>query len=435
MSADPHGRAIAIHGHQRVRYSLVAICLIAALGLVGCGNSFGSLLNRRATPAAPVDVSPKVAAQLRDFDFAIQSLRESYLQADAFNENWRAAVETARARIIYGDGEDQLLVDSLQSILEGLNDEEVLLLPPATSQAMSTPAPAYAGIGVLVDLPQEGKDRLLILSVYPDSPADRAGLKPHDAILAIEGERVTYALRNELILKLRGQAGSRVTITVRTPGQAPRDVTLTRQPIVPRGSMIYKRVLGTNIAYIAPNASQPSTMRTDTANALRDLTAERDLSGLVLDLRIIRGDDFPLEGMLSLFVNGQVGIVKTRDKKNVIEVSGKSIGGSQELPMVVLVSEMTSGQAEAFAGLLQDLGRAQIVGNRTRGRLSAFTTATLPASRLRLQIPSGDYQSVKGTSWRGKGIVPDVLSEVAWEDFTAENDVHLKQAVELLTSP
>jgi len=300
---------------------------------------------------------------------------------------------------------------------------------------MSTPAPAYAGIGVLVDLPQEGKDRLLILSVYPDSPADRAGLKPHDAILAIEGERVTYALRNELILKLRGQAGSRVTITVRTPGQAPRDVTLTRQPIVPRGSMIYKRVLGTNIAYIAPNASQPSTMRTDTANALRDLTAERDLSGLVLDLRIIRGDDFPLEGMLSLFVNGQVGIVKTRDKKNVIEVSGKSIGGSQELPMVVLVSEMTSGQAEAFAGLLQDLGRAQIVGNRTRGRLSAFTTATLPASRLRLQIPSGDYQSVKGTSWRGKGIVPDVLSEVAWEDFTAENDVHLKQAVELLTSP
>jgi len=126
MSTDPHdGRAIAIRGHQRARYSLVAICLIAASALVGCSSG---LFNRRATPAAPVDVSPKVAAQLRDFDFAVQSLRESYLRADAFNENWRAAVETARARITYGDGRDQLLIESLQSILEGLNDEEILLL-------------------------------------------------------------------------------------------------------------------------------------------------------------------------------------------------------------------------------------------------------------------------------------------------------------------
>ncbi len=433
MSADPHRRAIAIH--QRVCCRLIAICLIAASGLAGCSGGFGNLFNRRVTPAAPVDVSPKVAAQLRDFDFAVQSLRESYLRPDALNESWRAAVEAARARITYGDGRDQLLIESLQSILEGLNDEELALLPPAMSRAASTPSPAYAGIGVLVDLPQEGRDRLLILSVYPDSPADRAGLKPHDAIVAIEGERVTYALRDELIPKLRGQAGSRVTLTVRTPGQRPRDVTLTRQPIVPRGSVNYKRVLGTDIGYIAPDASQLSTMRTDTANALRDLTAERDLSGLVLDLRIIRGNDFPLEGMLSLFVNGEVGIVTTRNKEELIEVAGKSIGGSQELPMVVLVSEMTSGQAEAFAGLLQDLGRAQIVGNRTRGLLAEFTTATLPTSRLRLQIPSGDYQSVKGTSWRGKGVTPDVSSEVTWEDFTAENDVHLKQAVALLTSP
>jgi carboxyl-terminal processing protease len=103
--------------------------------------------------------------------------------------------------------------------------------------------------------------------------------------------------------------------------------------------------------------------------------------------------------------------------------------------MVVLVSEMTSGQAEAFAGLLQDLGRARIIGNRTSGQLAEFTTVTLPASRLRLQIPSGDYQSVKGKSWRGTGVTPDVLSEASWEDFTAENDLHLKQAVDALTSP
>jgi len=428
--------AIVARGHQRARYGLVAASLAATLGLVGCsGSGFGGLFSRRVTHSAPVDVSPKVAAQLRDFDFAVQSVRESYLRADTLNESWRAVVETARTRIIYGDGQERLLIEGLQSILEGLNDGEVALLPPAAPTAAATPSTTYAGIGVLTDLPKEGRDRLLILSVYSDSPADRAGLRPRDAIIAIEGERVTYARRDELIPKLRGQAGSRVTITVRTPGQAPRNVTLTRQPIVPRSSISYQRVAGTNIAYIVPDASRLDAMRKDIADALRDLTAEQDLEGLVLDLRIIRGDDFPLEEMLSLFVNGQVGIVKTRSQKKVIEVIGKSIGGSQELPMAVLVGELTEGQAEAFVGLLQDLGRAQVIGNRTRGLFAEFTTVTLPASRLRLRIPSGDYQSVKGVSWRGSGVVPDLSVEATWEDFTAENDLHLKQAVDALTSP
>jgi len=428
--------AIVARGHQRARYGLVAASLAAALGMVGCsGSGFGGLFNRRVTPSAPVDVSPKVAAQLRDFDFAVQSVRESYLRANTLDESWRAVVETARTRIIYGDGQERLLIEGLQSMVEGLNDDEVALLPPAAPTAAATLSTTYAGIGVLIDLPKEGRDRLLILSVYSDSPADRAGLRPRDAIIVIEGERVTYARRDELIPKLRGQAGSRVTITVRTPGQAPRNVTLTRQPIVPRSSISYQRVAGTNIAYIAPDASRLDAMRRDIADALRDLTAAQDLEGLVLDLRIIRGDDFPLEEMLSLFVNGQVGTVKTRSQKKVIEVIGKSIGGSQELPMAVLVGELTEGQAEAFAGLLQDLGRAQVIGNRTRGLLAEFTTVTLPASRLRLRIPSGDYQGVKGVSWRGSGVVPDIPVEATWEDFTAENDLHLKQAVDALTSP
>jgi len=222
---------------------------------------------------------------------------------------------------------------------------------------------------------------------------------------------------------------------VRTPGQPPRDVTLTRRPVEPRSPISYKRLPDTNIGYIAPNPTQLNRMRSDTADALRDLNSERNVDGLVLDLRIIRGNEFPLDEMLSLFVNGQVGTVKMRDKREKIEIAGKSIAGSQEVPLAVLVSELTTGQAEAFAGLLQDLGRAQIVGTKTRGEIARFTTATLPGSRLRIQIPTGDYISVKNNSWRGKGLTPNVVSEFAWEDFTAENDPHIKQAVDVLTSP
>lgn len=414
---------------------------LAGLLLTSCAGPLApvsSLFNRRVTPVVPVDVSPKVAAQLRDFDFAVQSLRESYLDPDVVGEKWQSVVDAERLKIAQGNGEEELFIESLQKIVAELNDEDVAVLPPAQPPTQSNPSGAqgaYSGIGVLIELPEQGKDRLLILAVYPDSPADRAGLKPHDAIIAIEGEPVTFAKRSELIPKLRGETGSKVTITVRTPGQPPRDVTLTRRPVEPRSPISYKRLPDTNIGYIAPNPTQLNRMRSDTADALRDLNSERNVDGLVLDLRIIRGNEFPLDEMLSLFVNGQVGTVKMRDKREKIEIAGKSIAGSQEVPLAVLVSELTTGQAEAFAGLLQDLGRAQIVGTKTRGEIARFTTATLPGSRLRIQIPTGDYISVKNNSWRGKGLTPNVVSEFAWEDFTAENDPHIKQAVDVLTSP
>ncbi|MFN4292945.1 MAG: S41 family peptidase [Thermoflexales bacterium] len=422
---------------SRVNRCLVGSGLAMLLTLTACvgSPSFGALFNRRVTPAVPVDVSPKVAAQLRDFDFAVQSLRDAYLNADAINDEWRTIVDAERLKIAQGDGDEARFVESLQKIIEALNDEEVIVLPPAQSQPASGSSGAYSGIGVLIDLPREGKDRLLVLAVYPDSPADRAGIKPHDAIIAIEGEPVTFAKRAELIPKLRGETGSKVTVTVRTPGQPPRDLTLTRRPVEPRSPISYKRLPDTNIGYIAPNPTQLSTMRADTANALRDLSADRNIDGLVLDLRIIRGSEFPLDEMLSLFANGQVGAVQTRGRKEKIEIAGKSIGGSQEVPMAVLVSELTSGQAEAFAGLLQDLGRAQIVGTKTSGQITQFATATLPSSRLRIQIPTGDYIGVKNNSWRGKGVTPNILSESAWEDFVAEDDPHIQQAINVLTAP
>ncbi|WP_169238259.1 S41 family peptidase [Candidatus Roseilinea sp. NK_OTU-006] len=422
---------------SRVNRWLVGVGVVTLLTLTACvgSPSLGSLFNRRVTPAAPADVSPKVAAQLRDFDFVAQSLREAYLNADALDDKWQMTVDAERLKIAQGDGDEARLVESLQKIIEALDDEEVIILPPAQSQPPSGGSGTYSGIGVLIDLPREGKDRLLVLAVYPDSPADRAGIKPHDAIIAIEGEPVTFAKRAELIPKLRGEAGSKVTITVRTPGQPPRDLTLTRRPVEPRSPIRYKRLPDTNIGYIAPNPTQLSTMRADTANALRELSADRNIDGLVLDLRIIRGNEFPLDEMLSLFANGPVGAVQTRSKKETIEIIGKSIAGSQEVPMAVLVSELTSGQAEAFAGLLQDLGRAQIVGTKTSGQVAQFATATLPSSRLRVQFPTADYISVKNNSWRGRGVTPNILSAAAWEDFTAEDDPHVQQAIHVLTAP
>jgi C-terminal processing protease CtpA/Prc len=122
-----------------------------------------------------------------------------------------------------------------------------------------------------------------------------------------------------------------------------------------------------------------------------------------------------------------------RNEKEPIDIAGKSIGGSQEVPMVVLVSEQTAGQAEAFAGLLQDAGRAQVIGNPTRGLLAQFSPMTLPTSQIQMLIPTGDYVGLKNTSWRGKGVQPNIVSDKAWEEFTADDDPQLQQAIDALT--
>jgi carboxyl-terminal processing protease len=424
---------------NRINRVLIVIGLTGLLTLTSCsGASLSGLFNRRVTPAVPTDLSPKAQAQLRDFDFAVQSLRALYLKSDVVGQDWQKIVDAERERLVKSDGDEQQFVESLQRIVVELKDSDVALLDPPQPVVQQNGAPSpYSGIGVLVDLPKEGRDRILVLTVYSDSPADRAGLKPHDAIVAIEGEPVTFAARDELIPKLRGEAGSKVTVTVRTPGQAAREVTLTRRPVEPNSPIAYKRLPDTNIGYISPNPSDMTTMRSDTADALRDLSNDRNVDGVVLDLRVIRdnaGSAFPLDDMLSLFVNGQVGTVQARNAKEKIEIAGKSIAGSQEVPLAVMVSDQTSGQAEAFAGLLQDLGRAQVVGTQTPGNLAQITTMTLPSSRVQLQIPTGEYVGVKNNNWRGKGVTPNVKSEAAWEDFTAEDDPQLKQAVDAVTA-
>jgi carboxyl-terminal processing protease len=418
---------------------MTAAGMAAMLTLTACGNlpisgaTVRDMLNNRQPTAVADTLSPRIQGHLRDFDFAVNSLKAMYIKPEATGSEWQKIVDEERNKIINTKDETgEQLGASLRAIVEKIGDEDLVLQAAPAPQAAGSPR--FSGIGVQVDLPREGKDRLLILTVYPDSPADRAGIKPHDAIVAIEGDPVNSSTpADQIIGKLRGEEGTDVTVSVRTPGQAPRDVTITRRMIEPNSPIVYKRLPGTNIAYIAPDPTNMAAMRSDLTKALRELSAEQNFDGLVLDLRIMRDNNFPLSDALSLFVNGPVGNVQVRNEKEPIDIAGKSIGGSQEVPMAVLVSEQTAGQAEAFAGLLQDAGRAQIIGTPTRGLIAQISPMTLPTSQIQMLIPTGDYVGLKNNSWRGKGIQPNILSDKQWEEFTADNDPQLQQAIDALT--
>ncbi|NJM42693.1 MAG: hypothetical protein HC853_19115 [Anaerolineae bacterium] len=100
--------------------------------------------------------------------------------------------------------------------------------------------------------------------------------------------------------------------------------------------------------------------------------------------------------------------------------------------MVILVSNQTIGQVEAFAGILQSLGRARVVGEPTKGKVAVLNTVNLPSTGVRVQIPSGEYLSLKDAGWYQKGVQPDKTTEKTWEEVTTEDDAQLDQAVDLL---
>jgi len=424
------------------RLSAVTLAVVMTTGLTACNSTLiqrvgqslglgGNNASSGVTPI-PIDLPPQTQAHLRDYDTAVAALQQFYRDADKVGKEWQTLATQNREKIAQGV-DDATFIQLVSETIAAVQDEDVVLLPPEAPVQPTAPLTAtYSGIGVLVGLPEAGKDRLLALYVYPDSPAERAGVRSHDSIVAIDGNAVTFEDRNTLVTQLHGEVGSKVVLTVRTPGQPEREVTVTRRPVRPSSPMVYEFVPGTNIAYIAPNPTQLFEMRNDTADAMRELQNAGTIDGLVLDLRVIRGTEFPMADMLSLFVNGKVANLQLRTVKNALEITGKSIAGSQDVPMVILVSNNTQGQVVAFAGILQSLGRARIVGEPTQARVAVLNTINLPNLGARLQIPSGDYLSLKNANWYQTGVEPDTKADRTWEEITAEDDAQLNQAVDLL---
>jgi carboxyl-terminal processing protease len=424
---------------KRSRAAASVALLSAALVLSACSPDTLTNMTRRqqALPTISADLPQEVQAGLRDFDVAIAALSSEYYNTSAVSAQWKAVADAQRRKIIDANDLAQL-GPSLRETIDALGpNNDVQLLSTATA----APTQPVGTIGVLVDVPAPGQPRMLVLAVLPNSPAERAGLRAHDSIVEVDGQPIKEDEGAGVIRRVTGKPETKVTLTVETPGRDAREVTLTRKvsQANPDAALVEARLMpDTRIAYIAPSPTLRSEqMREAVADALRTAAGEERLDGIVLDLRTARDFDFPIDQMLSLFVSGdQLGVVEDRADLSIrpartpVVITGKSIRGSQDVPMTVIVSELTVGPAEAFAGLLQDLGRARVVGVKTKGRTALMSSIALPATGGLMLIPTGEYVGAKGSKWLGKGVTPDVLVDAKFEDYNEDSDTPLQRAVE-----
>ncbi len=292
----------------------------------------------------------------------------------------------------------------------------------------------YVGVGIRYDtLKVGGQEKVVVIGLHPGDPAERAGVKPHDVILKVDGGSFFDSNGESRVL---GKEGTSVTLTIQTPGQAPRDVTLVRKPITSTIPVDFCLVSGTHIGYIRWVDDNDPQFYPQVVNAIKKLAESAPLQGLIIDTRFV-GISNPdkYASIFGLFTKGNLGSWSGRGNSTPIKVDlSLDISGSQSVPLVLLQGGIDSFVDQFFNGLLQSSGRARIVGvPNTAPSYSYKVTALLDGAHL--LVPAAEIQPEgKAAGYFNKsGVIPDVIAPARWDLFTEATDPQLASAVDLLS--
>jgi carboxyl-terminal processing protease len=323
----------------------------------------------------------------------------------------------------------KLMQGAIRGMIESLGDLHSSYMDPFEYQdATASLSGEYEGIGAWVNT--EGQ-YLTISEPMPGSPAEKAGLLPGDEIIAIDGEDMTGILPELARQRVLGPANSEVVLTIRREGQdAPFDVTVTRAAITV--ASVEGKMLEGQIAYVKVRNFGEKTPD-ELHEILKDLISQKPV-GLILDLRNNPGGSLPTAIKLaSEFLKDGVVLYEeygdgTRDTHNVIP------GGlATDVPMVVLVNELSASASEVVGGALQDANRATLVGTTTYGKGTVQQWIPLSNNQGAVRVTIARWLTPNGRLIHEVGLTPDVVVELSEEDMQANLDPQLDKAVEILT--
>jgi carboxyl-terminal processing protease len=388
-----------------------------------------------ARPTSAIPVNPEIPQthQLDIFKKATDVISHVYVYPDFNGKDWPAIVSKYQAEIKAGLSTEAFYA-AMQAMVTDLGDEHSSFESPADvaqSDAELAGNNEFVGVGVFI-IPQMDKEQVALISVFPNSPAEHGGLKAHDAILAVDGKRIIEN-GNVYINLARGPECSATVLTVKSPGQEPRDVMLVRERIQ-SPSLIDARLVattdGSRIGYIFIPTFFDETIPKQIEDALNKFGP---LDGLILDNRMNGGGSSDvLEPILSYFTAGTLGQFVSRKESRPLVITSHPIQNSQDVPLVVLVGLDTVSFGEIFSGALQDNGRAKIVGQTTLGNVETLHGYDFEdGSRLWIAEEKFD-PAVSHANWEATGIIPNVEAYADWDTFTFENDPSVTAALTLL---
>jgi C-terminal peptidase prc len=395
-----------------------------------------------ATPELlpPTSTHAPIAASERQaiFDRVWTLVRDRYVYPDYRGLDWGTIRDEFAPRIAAAE-ESEAFYELLRELIERLGDQHSRFESPrevAEEQAEFRGDLRYAGIGAEVRSAPEGG---LIVKLARGGPAEEAGLRPRDLILAIGGIPFTDTARfgpDGPIGTVRGAPGSPVRLTVRSPGGPPRDLTVTRRAISSDAFVRVEALLlpGTRVGLLRIDTFFVEGMDRRVRDELEGLIANGPLDGLIVDVRDNGGGRLDLLlDTLGLFVDGgTIGSSSGRASSNRMRVPrGEALPELAETPIVVLVGEETASAAEMFAAGMRALGRARIVGTASSGNVENLVPHDMEDGS-RLWLAELTFRLPDGTALEGSGVQPDRVVEAEWWRYAPADDPQVRAALEEL---
>ena len=367
-----------------------------------------------------------------------EAVDQHYVDPNFNGVNWKKVKKTYEAKVKQASS-DEAFHELMREMVGELGDRHSAYYTPQEAWAafkLSRGHKGQAGLGIsLLPLPEE--QAALVQWAIPGNAAANAGIRSGDLILAVDGQPLCCDAHGNLFESLLlDQAGSQATLTVQTDGQAPRQVVVTRQPLLLQQVVEGDR-LPEGIAYVSIHTFLKSHLVDDFDPVWREASAGAS-HGAILDLRT-NGGGFKFEAVdiLGYFLpEGEYGYFQSReyDAPLLIHDRSRDVNGSQHMPLAILVDEGTSSIAEVFALALQEAGRARVFGRPSNGNVEITRRYDLPAGAAAL-IAVERYISARGENIEGRGVTPDVLIDQRWRDvLSPQEDQALQAAREWLKS-
>jgi len=370
---------------QKVVYAVVGAIAGAALALLAITPNPAGLV--ASAIAAPSTHSAETYRELELFGKVFDIVRQDYVDKP---------------------DDTKLIASAINGMMSGLDPHSNYMDAKDYRDMQVETSGEFAGLGMQVTM-ENGLVK--VVSPIDDTPAAKAGILAGDVITQIDGEPVKGLALDSVVAKLRGPAGTKVTLAIaRQHKPTPLDITLTREIIKDRP--VSYRDEGGNVGYV--RITQFNNLASDELKgAIKKLSAEIPadrLKGYILDLRnnpgglldqaIAVSDDFMTQGEIVSTRGRDPGETERFDAKPGDIINGK--------PLIVLINGGSASASEIVAGALQDQKRATVVGSRSFGKGSVQTILPLGPGNGALRLTTARYFTPSGRSIQAQGISPDI---------------------------
>lgn len=362
-------------------------------------------------------------------------VNRAYLD-DTFNhQNWWFT----RQRVLKQSLTDRSTTYSaIQGMLATLEDPYTRLLRPEQYRSLQTStAGELTGVGLQISKGEQD-NFLQVIAPIEGSPAEQAGIQPKDRVLKIEGTDTTALTLDEAANRMRGPAGTKVTLTLQRPQQeAPFEVTLTRDRITlnPVSADLRVTADGRKVGYL--RLSQFNANASSELAAAVDRLETEGADAYILDLRNNPGGLLQAGIEIARIWLDRGTIVYTVSRQGILDSFEAHGPALTQDPLVVLVNEGTASASEILAGALQDNGRAQLVGTVTFGKGLIQSLFDL-SDGAGLAVTVAKYETPDHHDINKLGITPDQLVEtqpLGREVFGTGKDPQYQAAMDLLNRP